>query len=423
MQRLAHRIYAPTAVPHVMSSTGVIQAATPSPVHLVFMHGLLGNHRNFASVCTAMSGAQSEESMKAELVGEMKRVTFPADCDETAGCRAHLAVAAAPRVYPCVAFDWRNHGDSAHTANMTLDGLAEDVTDFLVDYARAAVSASSPELSNSNSNSAAPSTPTSPVPLILVAHSMGALGVLHWMWTAHLRQWRDDILVNGHGALHQSRASATAATSPDAITSLFSNSDYRILGTVFIDTAPAERPVSFQKIKQLIRSLPNIPLDQLGSRAAVERWIQENGPKDLCTPDSIWLLRYQLSNLTFSKDSPPTWKVGLQEIIDGLDSISWHSGCDMCDAIVRDVERLAVSQNLPTPSPPPMHQFPVFYLFGATSPYDTPVTRAAVRRLFKSPCIMEMEDAGHFLFMQHKRTFVSTLQNVCYTLEEASGTL
>lgn len=422
MQRLAHRIYAPAAVPRVLSSAGVIQPATPSPVHLVFMHGLMGGHRNFTSVCAAMSGAQGEESLRAEAAKEeLKRVSVPSDCTAAAECCPPPPVAPKPRVYPCVAFDWRNHGDSAHDANMTLDGLAEDVTDFLADYAAA--------------TAASPMTPGAPsclspqrggpVPLILVAHSMGALGVLHWMWTAHLKQWRDHVLANGQGSLRPSKAAASGAAATaegtSGPTSLFSNDAYRVLGAVLIDTAPAERPTSFQDTKRLIRSLPSIPLDTLDTRADVERWMQENGPKDLCTPDNIWLLRYQLSNLIFQKDAPPAWKIGLHEILHGLDRISWRSGGDSCDAIVRDVEKLAVAQGLPTPAPPPLDEFPTFYLFGATSPYDTPVTRAAVRRIFKSPCVLEMEEAGHFLFMRQKRTFVSTLQDMCYALEKTVG--
>jgi pimeloyl-ACP methyl ester carboxylesterase len=414
MQRLAHRIYAPVAAPHVLSSTGIVQTATLSPVHLVFMHGLMGSHRNFASVCIAMSGAQSEESMKSEVEEEMKRVTVPADCDEVAGCCPHLPVAGAPRVYQCVAFDWRNHGDSEHNANMTMDGLAEDVTSFLADYAAASRAAPT---TSSNAGTA-----TSPVPLILVAHSMGALGVLHWMWTAHLRQWRDHVLASGYGALRPAKGRAsTEHTFSSNTVSLFSNPAYRVIGAVILDTAPAERPASFQGTKRLIRSLPSIPLATLDTRADVEHWMLKNGPKDVCTPNHIWLLRYQLSNLTFPKNGPPTWKIGLQEIIHGLDHISWRSGGDSCDAILREVEKLAVSQHLPTPAPPPLDEFPAFFLFGATSPYDTPATRAAVRRIFKSPCIVEMDDAGHFLFVQQKRTFVATLQNMCYALEKARG--
>ncbi|KPA84044.1 hypothetical protein ABB37_02172 [Leptomonas pyrrhocoris] len=401
MKRLSHRIYTPAAEPRILSGTGVLQRATPSPVHLVFMHGLMGTHRNFASVCAAMSGAQDEKSRMADLkMEEVRRVTVPSDCDEAAGCCAHPGTAGAPRVYQCVAFDWRNHGDSEHNPNMTLDGLAEDVTDFLADYGTAVLAA------------------PSPVPLILVAHSMGALGLMHWMWTEHLRQWRDRVLANGLGPLRPSQSAA--ATSQR---SLFATPAYRVLGAVLIDTAPAERPASFYDTTRLIRSLSSVPLGTLHSRTAVEGWMQQHGPRDLCTPDKIWLLRYQLSNLTFPKGAAPTWRIGLEEIINGLDRISWSSGSVARDAIVREVERLAVSRGLPTPAPPPLDEFPVSCVFGATSPYDTAATRAAVRRIFKAPSILEMEDAGHFLFMWQKRTFVSTLRDVCYALEKAGGML
>lgn len=403
MQRLGHRIYAPAAMPRVLSSSGAMHVATPSPVHLVFTHGLMGCHRNFAAVCTAMSGAQGEDSMRAEAEKEsMKEVRAPVDCGEEAGCRPRLDVAAAPRAYQCVGFDWRNHGDSAHNADMTLDGLAEDVSDFLRDYAAAVAPAGSP------------------VPLILVAHSMGALGVMHWMWTAHLRQWRDTILANGHASL---RPGAAVPSAQSREVPLFSNPGYRVLGAVLIDTAPAERPASFHDTKRLICELAKIPLDTLDSRAAVERWMLEHGPPDLTSPEHLWLLRYQLSNLLCPRNAAPSWKIGLHEIIAGLDRISWRSGGDTCAAILQEVERLAVQHGLPVPAPPPLDEFPAFYLFGATSPYDTAVTRAAVRRLFRAPCVLEMEEAGHFLFMRQKRTFVSTLQNMCYAIEKASGTL
>ncbi|KAK7195865.1 Alpha/beta hydrolase family [Novymonas esmeraldas] len=403
MQRLGHRLFPPPAAPRVLTGTGHVLPAACSSAHLVFMHGLLGAHRNFASVCTAMSGAQAEESLRAEAAREpLKAVACAPDCDEAAGCRPRLEPAAAPRAYPCAAFDWRCHGDSAHTPDVSLDGLADDVSDFLTSYAAAQAVAGTP-----------PSP--SPLPLILVAHSMGALALMHWMWKAHVELWRDRVL-------HPSPTPvATTAASGNP---LVANAAYRVIGVVLIDTAPAARPSSFQDTRRLIEYLRRIPLEAVRTRAEAETWLLQNGPQDICTPANIWLLRYQLSNLTFTRDAPPSWKVGLDEIISGLDHISWCDGGEAVLATRRRVESLARAQGLPPPSPPPpLHEVPVYCIFGATSPYNTPASRAAVRQHFAAPCVVEMADSNHFLFMMQKRTFVHTLQSMCYAVERAGGTL
>lgn len=416
MQRLGHQLYPAAAVPHVLAGNGDVLQATRSPTHLVFMHGLMGSHRNFASVCTAVSGRQTVASLQAEGRKEpLKAVTNPSDCDAASGCRPNLPPAAAPRAYPCVAFDWRNHGDSAHTPDMSLDGLADDVTAFLADYA-------------SSVRSCAPAA--EPLPLILVAHSMGALGLTHWMWRTHAQLWRDRIVRCGAGAVRPAAVppepTATAAAGSSSSSrdgTLFANAAYRVLGAVLVDTAPAARPASFQQTRHLIESLRSIPLAAMRSRSEVEAWLLKNGPPDVCTPANIWLLRYQLSNLAFAKDAAPAWRIGLREITRGLDHISWHHGGAAVAAALRQVESLAVSQGLPPPPLPPLDEFPAYYLFGATSPYDTPVSRAAVRRLFTAPCVVEMADSNHFMFMVQKRSFVDTLQRMCYAMEAAGGTL
>lgn len=53
-----------------------------------------------------------------------------------------------PRLYQTVAFDWRNHGESDHSPNFSIDWLATDLVRFLYDYSVSQKSESASDSSN-----------------------------------------------------------------------------------------------------------------------------------------------------------------------------------------------------------------------------------------------------------------------------------
>lgn len=403
---LAHHTFYPNNGANVLLHS-TVQTGTVSPIHVIFMHGLLGCHRNFASVCSALAGADSLNRIKGDLADPLMRVKQISDRlnAQTPPLSSPYTVipgpARAPRIYQSAAFDWRNHGDSYHTTDMSLDGLSEDITQFLQEYASTAASR--------GGTAELPSTTTArPLPIFLVAHSMGAMGLMHWMWKTHIKRW-------SHANVEGKELN------------VFRNRTYRVVGAAVVDMAPAPRPSTFANTRHLIAALPSIPIHTMHSRAEAEQWLLAHGPRDVCTQANIWLIRYQLSNLVFQKGSPPIWKVGLNEIIKGLDHIMWVDGGTTCVADINDSRQRWLSAGdtgrcVPFVVPK-FAEFPTYFLFGSVSPYNTAVGHQKLLEYFDMPCVMEMEKANHFMFMTHKRSFVDTLRNILYSTEEQEGML
>lgn len=426
MAHLARRTYRPRPPYHTLFD-GKPTAAAVSPVHLVFMHGLCGNNRNFSSLCTSMAGLDSDQRLTSEAktaLMDCQEITLPGH-----SAKAPVPKPAAARVYTCTAFDWRNHGDSPHNACMGLKSLSEDLFDYLMAYSTHlryeqlqvtkqsagvecvpvdAGAPSAPPQATEGEHATGSPPPGEPLPLLLVAHSMGAMGLMHWMWREHVNIWAHKVSLGGE--------------SPYLRSNVFSNPSYRVIGAVIIDMAPAERPDSFNETIRIIDFLPKVPLHELRSPQEVEKWLLANGPSDVFNQQHIFQIRYHLSNLDYTNPAQPRWRIGLQEIVHGLHEILWEEGGVDCirqarDALATANRRRVTEHKRIWERPTRFTEFPTYFVFGENSPYNTERAHQSIFLHFQQPNLVEMKKADHFMFMRHKNSFMEQLRRFCYDAE------
>eukprot|EP00796_Vickermania_ingenoplastis_P006540 gene6540-4715_t len=365
------------------------------------------------------------------------------------GCRREgeegLAHPIAAAAHPSVAYDCRNHGDSFHHPFMSLDDLADDLQQFLC-YIVSQESSSSLCASSSSSSSsqiarqtlgrrrsgsgpgvdadggpvvlvrhtgpvqlyspdaeppscvdaspwgslAHPPPGDTPVPLILVGHSMGGVTALHWIWREHLLHH------------HRCQQHALPLSLPLVPPPCFANQFYRIVGAVIIDVGPTARPLVFSDTMRRLRFLREIPVEQLHSLAAVEQWVCSNGPPDLFHPGALWQVRYYLSNLVFEPGGPARWRINLDAILNHLDHLVWCDGGPR--VVVKALQQTGLCRRR-------FDTFPLLFLFGEHSPYNHPRAHQSIAAHFSQPVTLEVLGADHFLHIHQRKTFCRLVSN------------
>jgi pimeloyl-ACP methyl ester carboxylesterase len=358
MHRLSYKIYQPQA--STVAAAASTRVLSPVPrIHVVVMHGLLGCYRNWHTVCTTL--ATQPTATVAEGSGGTNRFDVQ-----------------------CVAFDWRNHGDSAHMEH-SLDGLADDVQDFLGDYALSQLHSSTEHscvsdlhTENAGQKSAeVASAAHEPIDVVLMGHSMGGMGMMHFLWDRHRQH------IETCGADFKK-----GGTTPPLQNPFFCNSKYRIVGAVAVDIAPAARPESFAAMITAVCFLRKLPLEHMTSYGEMEEWLLANGPKPYYTKANIWMIRYFLSNVDVAGRR---WKVGMEEIIDGTSKIRWPHDNTVagCGGAVY----------------PLIKDFPIQFVFGGASPYYNARGLDAIPNYFKDHEVAVVAGASHFLFMEQRKKF------------------
>ncbi|CAD2219170.1 hypothetical protein ADEAN_000666300 [Angomonas deanei] len=250
-----------------------------------------------------------------------------------------------------------------------------------------------------------------PVPIVLVAHSMGAMVLMHWAWREHIKIWSNKIRLGDH--------------SPTLYQNVFTNDLYKIVGAVVLDMAPADRPATFNNTIRMIEFLTQIPLLLFKNAKEVEVWLLENGPKDVFNQQNIFQIRYHLSNLDFSDKNQPKWKIGLSEIIGGLHSILWEEGGFDSMKLAWDTLNFANRRRVLAHKPIWEHaekfsEVPFCFVFGETSSYYNPKAVENIQKHFQEPHIVDIKGADHFLFMRHKPQFMRVLRGFLQEIENKS---
>lgn len=420
MSRIGHRTFRPKPPHHTLFDGKATEAAV-SPAHLVFMHGLLGSCRNFTSLATSLAGRDSEQRLLAEA--KMGLTTHTELLEPKLSAWEPLRPAAAPRLYTSTAFDWRNHGESSHNPVMNLSGLSDDIVSYLEDYS---TRLRFEELQTSRTSQGVECVPdyhaeitvpdaaaaSGPLPVVLVAHSMGAMALMDWLWREHVNIWAHRCFLGSDSPLIESN--------------VFSNEHYKVIGAVIIDMAPSQRPDSFNDTIRLIDFLPEVPLDQLHSSQEVEKWLLVNGPDDVFNQQNIFQIRYQLTNIDFTDPANPRWRIGLKEIVGGLHEILWEEGGIASMQQARDAlmvaNRRRISQRKKIwERPTKFNKFPCYFIFGEDSPYNTPAAHEGVWQHFFQPHVLQLNKADHFMFMRHKTSFMELFRSMCYDAELQSG--
>lgn len=356
MNRLSYKIFPPLAASATVTATGTSGVASAAPlVHVVVMHGLLGSHRNWQSVCKTLTAEALQQTPVVDSAVQSASKQY-----------SNIRKSA---VVQCAAFDWRNHGDSAHMEH-SLDGLADDVEEFLGDYATS-------QQQPPRDPSAPPTAP--PIDVVLMGHSMGGMGMLHFLWDRHRHH------VEGRGTTSSSNNSAPLMLHKNP---LFYNDKYRIVGAVAVDIAPAARPESFQAMITAVCFLRELPQERMNSYGEMEEWLLANGPKPYYTKANIWMIRYFLSNV----DVPQRrWKAGIEEIIEGTGRILWPHD-----------NTVAGSGGAVAPL---IEDFPIQFVFGGASPYYNTRGVDAIPNYFKDYEVKVVPNASHFLFMEQRKGF------------------
>ena len=307
---------------------------------MIVLHGLLGSTRNWSSVAQTLTTTED----------------FGLDV---------------------VCMEWRNHGQSLHVPDHSIDALSQDLVDVCClrdctggESVPTASVWGSPgvnewiaptQATRSPSNGALCSTnggEGGERPLYLMAHSMGGVSAMH------------------------------ALCSQDSLWG-------RIAGAVIVDIGPCERPKYTQRLQDAVRALTTIPLSTLSTRKEAELWLLANGPEHVFrphnnspTPESIWLARYLVSDIITAPDSTTLkWRINIQSIVDGLDKLSWKL-------------------------PPPTTRCPVptLFLFGEKSPYFTESKALeSIPKYFSNTEVQVIPDAGHFVFLDKRKEFCATI--------------
>jgi len=141
------------------------------------------------------------------------------------------------------------------------------------------------------------------------------------------------------------------------------------------DIAPVRYPPHLASYAAAMRALP---LSQGLTRAEADAAL---APVVTDATERAFLL----SNLRLGAD--PHWRVGLDEIIAGMDDI----------------------QDWPDIAAPP-YAGPVLFLTGARSRYVQPENRSAITALFPSASFVSLRNAGHWLHADDPEGFVSVVE-------------
>lgn len=442
--KIAYRLFRPAIHKAVGSSTPA--GAVVSPVHLVCLHGLLGSCMNFTSLCRGLSQSPPAGKLALSAAAPLSFSSLGIRTIRGAGLEDSVGQPIPP-LFNSVALDSRNHGDSFHHSSMSLDDLADDLQQFLRQYAAdrlaesAIVTASGAHAGGQSSSpvsgtmvqgaieipvgadkshwfcpsmlSSSLASESGPLPILLVAHSMGGVALMHWLWREHVLHFSAN-LAQGRNASVSSTDDGVPSTDPLPL--VFSNPLYKIIGAIIIDVGPTQRPRSFYQTVEMLQFLPELPLDQLRSLKEVEQWLLENGPPHLFNQSSIWEIRYHLSNIQFppseklnarsTNDLPPAkWKIGLNEILGNLQNILWCDGGEQVQKALQHVQQTAG----PSVLPPPFRSFPLQFVFGEKSPYNQPKAHESIERFFDESSVMEIAGADHFLHIQQRKAFCHIL--------------
>ena len=325
-----------------------------TPVTLVFLHGLLGSHRNFTAVC--------------------KELAQPS---EGGAC-----------AFTSVALDLRNHGDSFHDEH-SIPLMVRDVAHFLEDI-------------ESRHEIVVDDERKRP-PIVLVGHSMGGTVVMRYLWMVHSAAWKirrgiplsveDDIIeANGGWQKHP----------PVPL---------RVSGAIVIDQYPGPRPSSFQKMADAASFLPQIPLQTFHKLSDVERWLYANGPRDIFNESNAWSIRFWLTNIDTTA-VPWRWRCGLDEIVRSLHGLKWSDAtlCDPESGVYVDSGSKGLSAPEGLVRVAAMRHPPILFVFGENSPYNSDEARHAISEYFPAASQVVIPGGTHFMFMNQRAAFVSEIR-------------
>lgn len=381
MKRLSFKRYAANATSPLCAI---------SPVHVVVMHGLMGSWKNWHAVATDLSTpAPPVVTPNAEVATALKQQQSLIS-------------------YPTVSFDWRNHGESAHSSDHSLDGLAQDLSDFLHDYSTVVRS----EAGNKPIDTPSGGAVGGKVPIVLMAHSMGGAGLMNFIWKNHT-EFLDTLSAQNEKICLTSTHDHSTPLPEICVNKMFANDSYEIVGAVVVDVGPCPRPESFHRMADAVKYLATIPLDTFHSMADVEKFVIANGPKPTFSQENMWMVKYFLSNLTTEhRDAPSSsskatphfrWRCGIHEVSKGMNRLLWP------------YDNTAEGSGHVYPV---MSAFPVHFVFGQLSPYYNATATGSVGNYFGDVSIGVVEGGSHFMFLERKKLFCSEVRSFLHKIHD-----
>ena len=312
---------------------------------VVALHGLLGTRKNWSVVAHKLVNHCDKVSSSSSSLEKRVEVDF-------------------------FAFDLRNHGDSPHGKEHSLDAMSADIGETL------------PILLNSaTQDKLFPHTPNPyDQPIVLMGHSMGGAAVLYHSWREMCSFYgSDDSAPN----IRQRMVSTQCAE------------NNLVVGNVAVDMAPAPRPASFYRMFDIIRLMKKLPIDPsapgcVQSRSEAERWLTQQVQERLGDPPlDPSLCQYLLTNLaTRSEGGQFYWRPNLDTLIDCGPKVLWK--------VQEPIDKQRV-------------EVPTMFLFGGNSTYKNEQSLAAIPRYFDRPRIETIAGAGHFVHVEKRNQTVEHL--------------
>lgn len=342
-------------------------ALRPKPHTLVVcMHGFLGSNANWGAQCSFLSGRMIDEGQ--------------------ALC-----------AYPALAYDFRNHGDSFHSPEHNFDVHRNDLRDLL--RAINVDDTNETRVIRGGAEPPASAAGASDFKIVLVAHSMGGMLLMDYLWRFHRRG------ATSEGGGHEE----------DGL------KDDRVVGAVIVDVAPFTRPEWFYRLRDDLQVLKDLPATQMTTHSEAEQWVKKHANPSLAA--NTWMIKYLLTNLERrphaihgALDAAPTaaespyanvgaivpvdahkretlqWKCNLNVLIDNIDKTLW----------AHDAPRDTSGGSLVT--------LPTLHVFGEMSPYRSTESLAAIPKFFGNADVRTVLGAGHFVHIEKRRAFTDLLR-------------
>ena len=296
---------------------------------LVIQHGLLGNKNNWAVLC--------DKKTRHPQLGEL--------------CRS------------CYSLDMRNHGESPHSEDHSLEAMADDLDLFIKTKVKETALTDHPEDVKADPDSIHNAELHGSV---VIAHSMGGMALMHDL----VRRTKKDYGDNLWG--------------PSGL----------IRGAVVVDTTPMPRAQpQFRVLQKYLDALSNIPLKEIQTQSEADKLLQD------AVPDTA-LRQFLLTNLRFkpSKDDPKRkeaeWIANLPVLSGSLEQLVFPHNPEEMEGKKCDI--------------------PVLFVFGENSEYNKPEAKAMIPKFFSHVVDqVSIPEAGHFVHHEQKDKFLEAVVPFC----------